>query len=399
MIRPKNVHFLTSSRSTGRWILAGMLLSIRLSVSVQAALNCIVCDKTPLVGRYWKHPHGELCPDCYRIDTRCDVCQLPIKKDFIKTKDGRYICKFEKDDVVIDEELAKVIFKSAVSSVLYVSSQQMRLRGPYPDVRMFDIDYWNDNGSARMPGKMRRGGFSQTRSIGNRYTHNVILLSGLPKDELISVSAHEYTHLWINENRPESRNIETDTLEGICELVAYKVCERAGFTNQLSRIVKNPYTKGRILDALESSKRMGFADVLNWVKRGNGERLPYRGSAMTTRSVPRPTPTTRPSPPGPSRPNRPVNSARSTPPPAPNRATPARPTPTNSTDSGIRLTSIARTSRGFRAEINGVQFYQGDLKRISIQGRLANLQCIEVTGRSVMFSINRERPLKLELSR
>tara|TARA_Y100001934_G_scaffold254441_1_gene320329 strand:+ start:5260 stop:6309 length:1050 start_codon:yes stop_codon:yes gene_type:complete len=349
-----------------------MLLSICLSVSVQAALNCIVCDKTPLVGRYWKHPHGELCPDCYRIDTRCDVCQLPIKKDFIKTKDGRYICKFEKDDVVIDEELAKVIFKSAVSSVLYVSSQQMRLRGPYPDVRMFDIDYWNDNGSARMPGKMRRGGFSQTRSIGNRYTHNVILLSGLPKDELISVSAHEYTHLWINENRPESRNIETDTLEGICELVAYKVCERAGFTNQLSRIVKNPYTKGRILDALESSKRMGFADVLNWVKRGNGERLPYRGSAMT---------------------------ARSTPPPAPNRATPARPTPTNSTDSGIRLTSIARTSRGFRAEINGVQFYQGDLKRISIQGRLANLQCIEVTGRSVMFSINRERPLKLELSR
>jgi hypothetical protein len=356
-----------------------------------SALRCVVCDKNPLTGRYWKHPHGDLCNDCYRIDIRCDVCQLPIKSDYIQTKDGRYICKYEKDDVVIDEPTAKLLYKSAVDSVLYVSGNRMRLHGPEPDVRLFDIDYWNQTGGERKPNAMRRGGFSQTRSVGNRFTHNVILLSGLPKDELVGVSAHEFTHLWINENRPESRKLEADTIEGICELMAYKVCERAGFTNQLDRIKKNPYTKGRILDALEADRQIGLGRILIWVKSGRGETLPYDGKALASQPPPRS-----------SRPPAPVvqKPSPTRPPTAAAGATPQqKAAPQKRAGTGLKLSSIARTARGYRAEINGVQFYQGDLRRVSINGRLANLQCIEVTSRGVMFSVNRGHPTKLKLSR
>ena len=86
-----------------------------------SALRCVVCDKNPLTGRYWKHPHGDLCNDCYRIDIRCDVCQLPIKSDYIQTKDGRYSCKYEKDDVVVDEPTAtelRLLSKQVVACVV-----------------------------------------------------------------------------------------------------------------------------------------------------------------------------------------------------------------------------------------------------------------------------------------
>ncbi len=344
------------------------------SAIAQKRESCIVCNKGPLVGTIWKHPHGTICPDCVKRDIKCDICSLPIRDNYLKTKDGRYICKFEKDDVVVDEKQANVIFDRAVDRVLYISRRQMKLRGPKPGVKLFDIDYWNQGSN------MRRGGFSQTRQVGNRYTHNVILLSGQPMDELVSVCAHEYTHLWINENKKPNRDIEGDTIEGICELVAYKVCEAAGFTNQLERIKKNPYTKGRILTMLEADKQFGFFKVLDWVRNGRNPTVTLHNQGSTARTT---------SPP----------MART-----PTRSTPApRPPITSSSGSsatrGLRLTSISRTARGYRAQINGVMFYRGDLKRVTINGRPANVQCLQVTGNSASISVNRSNPQTLRMGR
>lgn len=331
---------------------------------------CVVCAKGPLFGTIWKHPHGTICKECVNREIKCDICSLPIKDNYLKTTDGRYICKFEKDDVVVDERQAKMFFKQAVQSVMYVSRRAMKLRGPAPEVKLFDIDYWNSGNN------MRRGGFSQTRVAGSRFTHNVILLSGLPKDELVSVCAHEYTHLWINENKQANREIEANTIEGICELVAYKVSQRAGFTNQLDRIKKNPYTKGRILTMLEADRQSGFSRILDWVRSGTG-------ATMNVRGVPRS--------------NAPAVSSRS----------PARPTtpyrPPAATGAsvrprkGLKVTSISRTSRGLRAEINGVLFYQGELKRITYEGRPANMHCLRINGSSVTISINRAQPKVVRL--
>ncbi|MGB0581560.1 MAG: protein DA1 [Limisphaerales bacterium] len=347
-------------------------LALNFSVSsgqAQPNLKCVVCDNPPPGRTFWKHTHGTICRDCVRLDLKCDICGLPIKADYLKTKDGRYICKFEKDDVVVDEKEAMMIYDQAVSSVLYVSGNAMALRGPKPDVRLFDIDYWNSGQS------LRRGGFSQSRIAGRRITHNIILLSGLPKDELVSVSAHEYTHLWINENKKPNREIEKDTIEGLCELVAYKVCERAGFTNQLARIKKNPYTNGRILTMLEAERQNGFARVLEWVRTGtsatmNVRNLPRAPGVATTPRTSRP----------------PVRSAT--------RAQPRTSSPKTASppSSGLKITSIARTNRGYRAQINGVLFYRGDLKRITYNGRPVNLHCLRVTENSATVSVNRGNP-------
>jgi len=331
---------------------------------------CVVCGKGPLVGTIWKHPqHGTICPDCAKRDLRCDVCSLPILKDFLKTRDGRYICRFEKDDVVVEEKQAQIIFRQSVQSLLYLTRQAMRLRGPEPDVRLFDIDYWNSGSS------MRRGGFSQTRQVGDRYTHNVILLSGLPKDELVSVSVHEYTHLWINENRDPDRLIETNTVEAICELLAYKVAERAGFTNQLERIRKNPYTQGRINELLAADRQHGLTEILRWVKTG-------RNATVSVSAEPAPTPAPAP------RAAVPSPAARKQPSP-----------PAGAAPTGLSLSAIVRTTRGYRAQINGVFFESGDLKRITFNGRPANLQCLRITEDGALVSLNRSRPQTLQLGK
>lgn len=362
--------------------LFSILLLVALSFSVmslraQPNLTCVVCGKAPPGQTVWRHTHGTICRDCVKLDLKCDICGLPIKSGFLKTKDGRYICKFEKDDVVVNEREAKLIFDQAVSSVLYVSRNGMKLRGPAPDVRLFDIDYWNSGQT------LRRGGFSQSRIVGRRITHNVILLSGLPKDELVSVSAHEFTHLWINENKRADREIETDTIEGICELVAYKVCERAGFTNQLDRIKKNPYTNGRILIMLEADRQLGFAKILDWVRTGATATMSIRGvgrmpGASSTTRVTR-------------TPSRPATRA------APR--TSSTKTSRTGSSSGLKLTTIAQTSRGYRAQINGVLFYRGDLKRITYNGRPANLHCLRVTENTATVSINRGNPQVLRMGK
>lgn len=334
------------------------------SAETQRREFCVVCAKGPLSGRIWKHPHGMICRECVKLELKCSICSLPIKADYVKTKDGRYICKFEKDDVVVKEHEAKTIYNSAVRSVLSISRNAMKLRGPAPVVTLIDVPYWSGK-------DQRQSGFSQSRIVGSRITHNVILLSGQIKDALVGVCAHEYTHLWINENKKANREIERDTIEGICELVAYKVCQRAGFTNQMESIRKNPYTNGRILAMLEAERQYGFDGVLAWVARGTGTTMSVRGastrpSAQTTaRTTVRPTKAAR----------QPTTSAAS--------AIPL---------TGLKVSSISRVSRGLRAEINGVMFYEGDLKRIRYNGRVVNMQCIRIKDSSVTVSVNRGQP-------
>jgi hypothetical protein len=338
------------------------------SAAQQEPVYCVVCGKGPLSGTIWKHRHGTFCAECKARPERCDHCGLPILNDFLKTKDGRYICKFEKDEVVVDEQQAKLIFNQSVKSVLYLTRNVMRLKGPAPDVRLFDIDYWNENSS------MRRGGFSQTRQVGNNFTHNVILLSGLPKDELVTVCAHEYTHLWINENKESDREIEFHTIEAICELVGYLVAQRAGFDEQLERIKKNPYTKGRIDELLEANRQYGIFKVLEWVRTGQNARVSLAGGSVS------------------------ASSSGVTPPPAP-APTPKGASASGAQGNGLKLTSITRTAKGYRAEINGVQIYGRELKRIAVNGRPANLQCHRVTADSALVTVNRGTPVELKLSR
>src|ERR1017187_3894510 len=73
---------------------------------------CIVCGKGPLTGRVWLHERGAICDDCEKLPDRCTICGLPVKAGdgHLKTGDGRFICRFDKPNVILTLDQAKDLF-------------------------------------------------------------------------------------------------------------------------------------------------------------------------------------------------------------------------------------------------------------------------------------------------
>src|SRR5882757_5316894 len=125
---------------------------------------CVVCGKGPLAGSIWMHPHGPICQDCYKLESRCSICGLPVKDGdgHISTADGRPICKFDKADAVLDADAAKEIFADTRRKVVAMYGPSFALRYPDVTVNVFDVDYWSEKG--RKDG-LHKFGFSLTRRV------------------------------------------------------------------------------------------------------------------------------------------------------------------------------------------------------------------------------------------
>src|ERR1035441_8136512 len=104
---------------------------------------------------------------------------------------------------------------------------------------------------------------------------------------MMAVAAHEYTHLWINENRSDSHRIDGDTIEAICELTAYKLMAQKKLPEPQKNILENPYTNGKIKTLVAVEREGGTDYILNWVKNGTAETFDAAGNpALLTASVP-----------------------------------------------------------------------------------------------------------------
>ena len=207
---------------------------------------CVVCGKGPLTGRIWMSKWGPVCADCAQLKDRCSICGLPVKDGdgHIKTPDGRLICRFDKTNAVLTLEQAKELFEQTRDDVVEMYGPQFALKYPDVTVSLFDVDYWSERGREN---GLHKFGFASTRKTsGGQCTHEVVMLSGRTRGEMTRVAAHEYTHLWINENRPDGRVIDGDTIEAICELTAYKLMERKNQPEMQKEILENPYTNGKI---------------------------------------------------------------------------------------------------------------------------------------------------------
>src|SRR5476649_682100 len=117
------------------------------------------------------------------------------------------------------------------------------------------------------------------------------MLSGRTREEMMGVAAHEYTHLWINENRPDDRVIDQDTIEAICELTDYKLMEAKKLPEMQKRILANPYTNGKIKTLVAVEREGGTDYILDWVKNGTTETFDEDANlapipATATTSVP-----------------------------------------------------------------------------------------------------------------
>ena len=156
---------------------------------------CIVCGKGPLTGRIWLHPRGAICDDCEKIKDRCSLCGLPVRDGdgHIKTGDGRLICKFDKDDVVMTQDQAKDLFEQTRDEVVDLYGPQFALKNKDVTVNLFDVDYWSEKGREN---GLHKYGFASSRPGANgAWTHEIVMLSGRTREEMTAVAAHEYTHL------------------------------------------------------------------------------------------------------------------------------------------------------------------------------------------------------------
>ena len=91
----------------------------------------------------------------------------------------------------------------------------------------------------------------------------------------MAVCAHEYTHAWMGENVNRERKLllDRDTVEGFCELMAYKYMESRQETFEMQNITKNNYTKGQIEVLIEADRKYGFDTVMDWIKSGEDNKL------------------------------------------------------------------------------------------------------------------------------
>ena len=242
----------------------------------ESVFTCVVCDKSPLTGKIWIHQAGHVCEDCYQIEARCSICALPVKADFAKTSDGRIICKFDLKEAVLTADEAQRVFDETRRDLKTMSGGVLTVSTPRISVALFDLDYWNSADGKPLPNELRRAGFSQSRRTGDQFTHNVLLHSGHLRAETAAVCAHEFAHLWINENKPAMRVIEGDTIEAVCELVAFRLMASRGASNQLEKIRSNAYTHGRIETLIEADAQFGLSAVLEWVKAGSDAALDVR---------------------------------------------------------------------------------------------------------------------------
>ena len=136
-------------------------------------------------------------------------------------------------------------------------------------MNLFDVDYWSEKRPRKRFAQIRLRQLAPTAMA--RWTHEVVMLSGRTREEMTAVAAHEYTHLWINENCPPSHHIEGNTIEAICELTAYKLMQRRNNPDMQKHILENPYTNGKIKDLVAVEREGGTDYVLKWVKTSTAE--------------------------------------------------------------------------------------------------------------------------------
>lgn len=316
---------------------------------------CVSCDQPIFQGTVWQHPRGLLCENCAKIEQRCWVCALPVIKPDVKTGDGRYLCRFDGPTAVLELREAEELFAQTRLEVERVTANDLVLTTPKVTIALFDIDYWNKTATGPVPEAERRMGMSRSRPrAGGGYDHSVLLLSGLPRVQLMSTCAHELTHLWVNENLAKDRKLDPDTLEAVCELIAYKLMEHMKSAPEMERILKNAYTHGKINELLKADQNWGLYRILEWVRTGRGAEFdPNPGEA-------------------------PKPSA------APAWKVVAVPKPVAT---ALKLRGISGPASRRTAMINDRNFFQGDEKEITLKDKTLVVRCLDVLADSVTIQV------------
>jgi hypothetical protein len=274
------------------------------------------------------------------------------------------ICKRCFPKVAITQEDAALIFRDVQTELDTLFQGALSLKFSNIVLKVYATDYWNQESGKTRPQQKRRTGFTVSRLLGGEMIHNISLVTGTLKREMAAVCAHEYTHCWLNENCPKDHDIEPDTVEAICELVAYKLMSHRQDEPMMDAIKANLYTNGKIQTAIDCESRVGMPAILAWVKTGKETSLDALSSP--------------------------------TPAPAP-RVFVTHPV-WQWSGKGLTLSGIVGTSKNRTAMINGQPFEQSEEAPLQVDGQTVMVRCIEITKNTVVVSVDGATNLTLRLS-
>ncbi|MBM3846124.1 MAG: hypothetical protein FJ405_07560 [Verrucomicrobia bacterium] len=212
-----------------------------------------------------------ICDRCAVLPTRCDTCQLPVAQDYTRLSDQRLLCPLDFREAVLDLRVALEIFGEVkrdlfaiLSGLGYLPDQRIELR--LVDRKELGRIFAGTPGAH--PDSSLQG-VTRTRRLGkDSFEHQIFLCLGLSRSRIAAVSAHEYAHAWIHENKPMDRVLDRDTEEAFCELTALHLMRQRGEEREVRAIRENAYTRGKIDVLVKTSDNYQFHRVAEWVKSG-----------------------------------------------------------------------------------------------------------------------------------
>ena len=218
-----------------------------------------------------------VCVTCSELDARCAICRLPVRNRDQKLDDGRWLCRRDFEAGVFSENEALRIYEETRRDLQEILAGSGVLPGKNITVSFVDATQLRKQNQSMPSAHDERSilGLTRTRFYSNKqFQHTISLLTGLSRARLAAVCAHEYTHTWLHENIPTERRLDHDTVEGFCELVAFKLMSKRKEEIEKKIILANAYTRGQVNAFVQAEAANHFHRIVQWIKTGVDEALP-----------------------------------------------------------------------------------------------------------------------------
>src|SRR5688572_1189757 len=214
--------------------------------------RCFSCEQ-PIFGEIlmMRSPYHKerqaVCEPCSKDETYCFTCNLPARKG-LDLNDGRVLCRNDAKTAILSGEDARLLFEEVKRDMMIM------LRGSkvFPDrnVKFSLVDKNELEGRSRLKrfpsSHSSILGITRSREKENTFEHDISVLAGMPRNKFLGVCAHEYGHAWLHENLAHGRTLDSDTVEGFCELLAYKFIIGTRDEVEKRLLLENDYTHGQI---------------------------------------------------------------------------------------------------------------------------------------------------------
>lgn len=243
---------------------------------------CFVCQKEIRFTIYtWTDKVSRtkvlLCGDCSDLPDNCYLCSVPLLKNYTKLPDGRMICKRDVKTVVLDDKEAAQLCEQVKRDldrqlIRFITIPETNVTVQLMDrVRLQELFKVIGN-DFTCPNAL---GCTETITNEGYRGFEISILSGQPREDVMTTCVHEYAHTWIIENVSPARHktLGKDAVEGFCELLSYLFAEQQGLTTAKSNILANHYTRGQIHLFIAAHDQYGFQDVVDWMKAGEDPLL------------------------------------------------------------------------------------------------------------------------------